>query len=324
MTIYVPDISVIIPIYNVDVYLNKCLDSILSQTFSSIEVILINDGSTDNSYNICQKYSLMDKRIILINQKNEGLAVTRNIGLNIANGKYISFVDSDDYVEKDFLRILYQLIIKYDADISMCGYFYIDENGKEVRCNPYLDKTVILENSKLIENHLYDDEKNNRINVNVWNKLYKRELWKNIRFPNGKIYEDISTLYLILDTAKRLVISPYKKYYYNQRENSISNNINKGIFDLLEAHVKRYEFIKNKYPEYENLCKKKMIKGIMNMLYKIYKNNLDIMYYDKITNIQKLLKEINIYNCGLDKNEITLLDLFMNNPLKYKIAIKIY
>ena len=124
-----PEISIVVPVFNVEKFLKKCIESIISQSFSNFEVLLVNDGSTDGSLDICLQYTKIDDRVKVINKKNGGLSDARNAGIKYATGKYICFIDSDDFIEKEYLQKLYKNIVKYNSDVSMCEYFITDENG---------------------------------------------------------------------------------------------------------------------------------------------------------------------------------------------------
>ena len=179
-------ISIIVPIYNIDNYVSKCIESILSQTHSNIEVILIDDGSTDKSSNICDYYSKKDARIVAIHKKNGGLSSARNTGLDIAKGKYIGFVDGDDYIEPNMYEELLNNIHEHQSDIAICNYNDIKNNKKYTNYfDNELEKTPIEGKNKF--DILY---KNYNFVICSWNKLYKKEIFNNLRFPENKIFEE--------------------------------------------------------------------------------------------------------------------------------------
>ncbi|MCL2519058.1 MAG: glycosyltransferase [Oscillospiraceae bacterium] len=208
-------ISIIVPVYNVEKYFDKCINSILNQTYLNVEVILINDGSSDGSGQLCDKYKEQDNRIKVMHQDNQGQAIARNNGLDIATGNYIGFVDSDDWIEDDMYELLYKNIINYTADISMCKYTPIEEDQLYTPNLSFENRIVVLEGNDIIKHNLlkYDDE--NRINDGVCNKLYKRYLFDEIRFPPNKIYEDIMATYQLIQKAKKFVLSSDYKYIYS-------------------------------------------------------------------------------------------------------------
>lgn len=222
-------ISVVIPIYNVENYLEACLDSVLDQTFFNLEIILVNDGSTDSSLQICQKYVTKDNRVQLLNKQNGGLSDARNWGMAVASGKYITFVDSDDVIDKTLFEYLLELIFYNNADISICDplHCYINEpivftKGSNV---------VVYSKENAIEEMLYQ----NSFLVTAWGKLYKRELFRNISFPKGKLFEDSAIMYRVFDCANNIVYSNAKLYGYMHRENSITTRkFDKRDCDIVE------------------------------------------------------------------------------------------
>lgn len=258
-------ISIIVPIYNVEKYLKKCVNSILSQTYKNLEVILINDGSIDNCAKICDDFSKLDNRIVVIHKKNEGLAEARNIGLNIAKGKYIGFIDSDDYIEKDMFEKLYTNIIEYNADISICNIMEEKEDGEFIRS--YINKdTGILQFNKIeaLKNLIID-----RIITNhACNKLYKKALFNNIKYPYKRKMEDMATTYKLFDLANKVVVDSSIGYHYIQRENSIMGNINRELIEHYELAVKeKDEYLLDKYPELKESIEIEKINSIKTLFY---------------------------------------------------------
>lgn len=223
-------ISVIIPVYNVENYLKRCLDSIIGQTLKDIEIICINDGSTDSSLQILQEYAKNDSRIKIINQENKGLSVTRNNGIEIAQGEFIGFVDSDDYISDNFFEELYKSAIKNNADIAVSGI-------KRVSSRYNVDM-LVFKTEKTAENF---KDKIVLCNVpdycHVWNKIYKAPLLKDtqIRFVPDRLYEDIPFTPQILFAAKKIVTVPETYYYYWRGSSSI---IKKGGQKSKEDYVR--------------------------------------------------------------------------------------
>ena len=199
-----PKISIIVPIYNVEKYLTNCIDSILNQTFKDFELILVNDGSTDNSFEICKHYKDIDDRICIIDKKNGGLSSARNAGLDIAKGEYIGFVDSDDYIHPQMYELLYNQIIKNKADISMCEFKKVSEfNKKELSDKVILNQEVEILNNKEAVFKL--GENGSVTYVIACNKLYKKSLFNNIKFKEGIIHEDEYIIHRLLYQVKTLV-----------------------------------------------------------------------------------------------------------------------
>ena len=233
-------ISIIVPIYKVEKYLDRCINSILNQTFRDFELILVDDGSPDRCGDICEEYAKKDKRIKVIHKENGGLSDARNAGLDIATGKFIGFIDSDDFIHKDMYMILYDAIIKSKSDISQCKFKYFSKEDE-------LNKNIINDGKYEIYNNIDAIEEiidNKNLNTNVWNKLYKRELFNDIRFPKGKIHEDEFVTYKVFYRAKTVSYVNKELYYYFSNDTGIMKNLNiNSKFDWIEAIEERNEFL---------------------------------------------------------------------------------
>ena len=179
-------ISVIVPIYKVEKYLKRCIESIINQTYHNLEIILVDDGSPDKCGEMCEEYSKKDKRIKVIHKENGGLSDARNKGLEIATGKYIGFVDSDDFIDKDMYKVLYNNLKNNNADMSICSIYQF-ENEEEIVKGYNKNETVITYNKQEMFNNFYDDLLRN---VVAWNKLYKADIFKDIKYPKGKAVEE--------------------------------------------------------------------------------------------------------------------------------------
>jgi len=241
-------ISVIVPIYNVEKYLSKCIESIINQTYKDLEIILVNDGSLDNCPRICDEYAKKDNRIKVIHKENGGVSTARNIGLDKALGDYIFFVDSDDYLDLRMIEVLYNNMKKYKADISMCNYIRVDNYDVKVSNNE--EQIEIYSNIQAL-NRLYKDtytfHEDYALFIAPWNKLYKKELFDNLRYPIGKIYEDGATIYKVLYKSNKIVHTNQILYYYYQSPNSISRKkFDKTRLDRLDAFKGQMEFYKDK------------------------------------------------------------------------------
>ena len=233
-------ISIIVPIYKVEKYLDRCINSILNQTFKDFELILVDDGSPDRCGDICEEYAKKDKRIKVIHKENGGLSDARNAGLDIAKGEFVGFVDSDDFIHKDMYMILYDAIIKSKSDISQCKFKYFSKEDE-------LNKNIINDGKYEIYNNIDAIEEiidNKNLNTNVWNKLYKRELFREIRFPKGKIHEDEFVTYKVFYRAKTISYVNKELYYYFSNDTGIMKNLNiNSKFDWIEAIEERNEFL---------------------------------------------------------------------------------
>lgn len=241
-----PEISIIVPVYNVEKYLKRCIDSILNQSFTDFELILVDDGSTDNSGKIIDEYAIKDERIKVIHKENGGQGSARNRGLDIAKGNYIGFIDSDDWIHKDMYKILYENIIKYNMDISQ-----IDHKPTSSYIN---DEDIINEKVHIVDNIL--EEFGNCTSfellpyIFVWNKLYKADIWSNFRFPENKFAEDLRVIYKIYDKSNKMIKIDRKLYYYFMSDNSST----RGKFNIkkledIEAWEEMLQFFNNKHSD---------------------------------------------------------------------------
>jgi len=279
-------ISIIVPVYNVEKYLKECIESILSQTYKNIEIILIDDGSTDNSGKICDEYLKKDSRVKVIHKENGGLSDARNTGIEIASGKYIGFVDSDDYIAKDMYDFLYQNIKRKNAEISGCNRFLVYENKIEIygkkECYEVMDSQRAIQMLCTI----------GYIGASAYTKLYEAKLFKDIRYPKGKINEDMYTTYKLFDKANRIVYDATPKYYYRQRSGSITNSKNINS-DCIQAAENLIQFVEQKYPNILNSAIKNYIYtiiGVYDNILKSKKRGLDVRELKK-----KIKNDIKVY-----------------------------
>ena len=227
-------VTVVVPIYNTEKYLRRCLDSIINQSYSNLEIILIDDGSIDNSSKICYEYSINDHRIKIIRQKNAGVSVARNVGIRNATGQYITFVDSDDYIANDMVEILLHTIRKYNADISMCGM--IRTSDKRNNMIDEDNSTVIYTQEEFVKVMLRIT--GNRIVHYPWGKLYKKEvLSSENQFPPGiKTGEDVISTFKAIIHSKSIVEVRSVKYYYFFNSSSVSNQLfNEDVIMLIRV-----------------------------------------------------------------------------------------
>lgn len=319
-----PLISIIVPVYNVEKYLEKCILSLCSQTYKNIEILLIDDGSTDKSKKICDDLKKKDERIRVVHKKNQGLSSARNEGIKLASGQFLAFVDSDDYVENDMIELLYKNMEKYNAEISACGYIMV-YNERNVLISNNNDVVVYKKIEALEKMFLKND-----IGMIFCNKLFKKDLFKNVEFPLYKNFEDINTMYKIINKADKIVYDPSPKYYYLQRNDSINGRnfkdkkFNDKIYDLYDATCEVYEFIKKCYPE---ILYNASV-GCTNNLLRV--NNQLIIYNIRDENVIKKTQNIireNYKKVIFDK-EISLIRkiqyfLFFKLNWIYKVTIRI-
>ena len=315
-------ISVIVPIYNVEKYICECVDSILNQTYSNIEILLIDDGSTDLSNKICDKYLNVDDRIKVFHKKNGGLSDARNYGIKKSLGKYICFIDGDDVISDDYVEKLYIGILKYNADISICGYQrfkcisdikYIEEmQYKEVSLNEYLNNTFYY-------------NKKEYYTVSACGKLYNKKIFKDIKYPKGRLYEDICTIAPILNRADKIVLYNQKNYYYRITENSITtSSFNEKKMDLLKSCQENLEYIKNNNLDVVNASLCILFARSVELLSMIPKNKKYKKYiyetYDVIKKYRILI--IKDKNCNIKYKIAAFLSFFGKNGLIYIYKMK--
>lgn len=242
-----PLVSIIVPIYKVQDFLEACIDSILQQSYKNLEIILVDDGSPDNCGLICDDYAKKDDRIVVIHKENGGLSDARNAGLDICKGDYIAFVDSDDVISEKFIEVLYQNI--GNADLAFCDLFYFDDG--EIFTDQVKNDTpsVKLLDGQYLLGHINTFTDKGPLVVVAWNKLYKKEIWQNLRYPIGRIHEDEFVIHYILDRCKKVSFINRPMYFYRQRNTSIMNmgqKSKKSIIDRFEAIDDRINFFENK------------------------------------------------------------------------------
>lgn len=228
-------ISVIIPMYNVETYIKRCIKSVISQSYDNLEIIIIDDGSTDQSFAICQQLSQKDTRIKLFHQENAGVSSARNRGIKEATGEWISFVDSDDWIEEDFYDSFFNRMKAVDADIYMIGFQYAYENGAVRQGNEVYD--MVYSNIEALS-LLCED----KITSHLWNKLFRKEVFQNICFPDGKSYEDVWVMHtLFLNASNIASISKYKYNYFMRTDSIVHTNVN--IMDAYQAQYQRFTML---------------------------------------------------------------------------------
>ena len=295
-------ISIVVPIYNVENYMNRCLNSIKNQTYTNLEILLINDGSLDNCQKICEKFEKEDNRFKLYNKENGGLSDARNYGLERISSKYVCFIDSDDYIEKNYIEILYNNLITYNADISVCGIAN-DVGGMKKESNQKQDLEELTSEQalkKMIDLH-YD------FKVVAWNKLYKKDLFEDVRYPKGKIYEDVATTYKLVSKAKKVVYAQNPLYVYcfnptsitktekyNEREIARMNNAD----EMVDFVVKKYPDLKKDFISYK-MCQYIAVQNVMfksniedenmsNKIRKFVKENFNNIFQSNLTFEKKM------------------------------------
>ena len=244
-------ITVIVPIYKVEKYLNKCVNSIIDQTYKNLEIILVDDGSPDNCGAICDDYAKKDSRIKVVHKENGGLSDARNAGYEFANGEYVCFIDSDDYISKDFIQVLYETMARENSDIVECDIVRFNED-EEVGTVEATSQVVTYDTVEAMENLIEEKD----FHQHVWNKLYKSDIALTVKFEKGKLNEDEFWTYQVFGKAKRVSKVTDKMYYYLQRKTSImGQNFSLRRLDALEAKMERQQYIDRNFPELTTCAK---------------------------------------------------------------------
>ncbi len=315
-------VSVIVPIYKVEKYLEKCINSIISQTYKNIEIILVDDGSPDNCGKICDNYAKKDKRIKTFHKKNGGLSDARNYGLKKSIGEYILFVDSDDWIDPEMVEILVNSLEKNNTDISICGIKLIKNN--DVEYLKWFKEDTILQKEEALKMLL----ENKVITNHAWNKLYRKEIIEKTPFPKGKLYEDARIMHNVFLNCNSVSITKEYLYNYLIRDTSISgvNKIENNL-DYIDAFIKRYEDMKDISQEYKEICYYQIcnIIGIVFTNYVFTEEDKNI-YKEKLesymTYIKKGSKSIKKYADKKEKLRILFVKIFKYNAAKIKVALK--
>ena len=286
------ELDIIIPVYNTETYLERCLNSILSQTYKNFNILIIDDGSTDSSYGICEYYAKKHDNINAIHTNNRGLYCARNLGIQISESKYVGFIDSDDWIEKYMLEKLIKDAKQYNADISACNMYACKSwsvKREKNEMNDFVDSdTKVFYNDDVLKKYYKL--------FSVCNKIFKREIFNSIKFPEGKIFEDARTTYKLADKAKIATFNRYNGYNYFQRETGIIGtlDINK-MYDRVLMWNEIYEFVSKKLPEEKEYILSRKLNAIFDALGEIKDTTIDTYY--------KLIDELQITNSNKNLTE---------------------
>ncbi len=281
-------ISIIVPIYNTESYLRRCIESILNQTYKNFELLLIDDGSTDNSLKICEEYALQDERIRVFHKQNGGQGTARNMGIDNAKGDYIGFVDSDDYISPQMYEILLNDIKAYNADISSCRTGH-SEDFKVIGTN----EIKIYENDEIMKQHLKFTE---IIGQSPADKLYKKEVWDEVSFPHMRAYEDGATIYRVLHKAKKVVCRDISLYHYIRRDDStMTQQFSKVTFQMIDVYYQMYKDIEEWYPELCGSVKVNLLGAIQYCIgesYNVKNEKAEFVYAEEIDATKNVVKQL--------------------------------
>ena len=287
-------VSVIVPVYNVELLLKRCIKSILNQTYKNIEIILVDDGSTDSSSSICDNYKEKDDRVKVIHKKNGGLSDARNVGIQEMTGEYVCFIDSDDYIEKDMIKLLLEDMKKNNSDISSCGKIieYTDKIEKKNNTFEFVNTPI-----EVLARMLTFDNFDN----SFCDKMFKVELIKDEKFPVGDYYEDMAIMYRIIQKAHLISHITYEGYHYIIRENSISNEkFSFKQLDMIKYAKKCRDNVVKNYPTITQQADSFYYLNLINIILKI-RNDKDYLKYKN--ELKKLRKEYNKEIVRMIKNK---------------------
>ncbi len=307
-------ISVVVPIYNVEQYLEKCLDSVLDQTYQKLEIILVDDGSIDCCSSICDQYAVKDKRIKVIHQKNGGLSAARNRGIKEARGKYITFIDSDDIITNDCIEYLYYLLIQAHTKMSICAYSIINSHKTIDLGAGYQDG--VLSREDCLKRMLCEEG----FTVSSCAKLYQLDLFDHVLFPISKLCEDNGTTYKLIDQCDYIAYGHESKYYYFRRSGSImKSSFHRKKLDLIELSDEMCDFLE-KYSSLKEVLNKKRFVCRCSILRQISESKNEREYFDLVRKLIEEIKQLDLNHNRLFtvKDKVALYSLkFGYYPFKY-------
>ena len=282
-------VSIIVPVYNVEQYIDRCVESIINQKYTNIEVILVDDGATDNSGILCDKYASEFCNVKVIHKENGGLSSARNAGMEIASGKYISFIDSDDWISVDFYNYAISRIIKYNLDALQLGFIKTDHVIVDFQQS--VEKINILEDKEIIQDYMYTSTKTG--SYSVWKIVYRKSVLEGLKFREGKINEDIDYNYKALSNCRRFGKSNQVLYFYFQSDSSLSTGgLKKKDFDLYCAANELYLLTRNEtYGYISKLGKVKKARTAYSLLAKIAYFGISDQQLEKKRVVRELIKE---------------------------------
>lgn len=290
-------LSIIIPVYNVRQWLEETVSSVLNQTFRDFELILVDDGATDGSGELCDTFAAADSRVRVIHQANAGVSAARNAGLDAAQGQFIGWVDSDDIIEADMFLRLVTLAENHNADIAQCQH----DRACELNANPRMDAVELLDGPSFVRRMFTKQGGSYTNQVALWSKIYRKTLWDDIRFPVGMVYEDEMQTYKVCLKAAKIIETEDILYHYVKRENSIiTGETHKKMLDKQKALADRLSYLPQRMPELEMLCAQSFLGFSKNILCQMHRQEdkacvqqgIDLL----LANKEKLKKHISKYD----------------------------
>lgn len=315
-----PLISVIVPVYKVEQYINRCVDSILVQSYKNLEVILVDDGSPDNCGKICDEYAAKDRRVKVIHQKNGGLSAARNAGLNIARGDYFAFVDSDDCIHREMYERLYNDIVRFNVKLAFCQPNMCHGEVIKVTCN---QPTVCKEKNYVMYRSLSES-----IWWAAWTKLYHKSLIEYLHFPEGMTNEDYAIMIMLYDQCDKIAVNFNKLYNYCIRENSIcTSSLNIRKFDQLVSAEEVLIYIKERHPEFKKFAEAILMSSCLGLLHALHKEDKKKDFTAQEKKIYQLIQKYfstAIWNNKILTKQRILLLAARIHPTIYKRCITLY
>lgn len=322
-------ISVCIVIYNIAEYLERAILSAINQTYKNLEILLIDDGSTDGSQDICDKYAAIDNRVRVIHKENGGVSAARNAALCYATGDYFTFLDGDDYIENNMYELMLSSLLEENADMSICRYRQVDSNG--IINDGSTDSAYIFENNETLEYLLIEDEKYTIQNA-TWNKLYKRELIKGLSFPDG-IYEDALYTPMLLERVQKSVYLDTALYnYVRDRQTSIMNKavVNEHIFkELIPNYISRSAFLREKkHDKLAQIADYFLYKRLLIFITQLNRSHdkekrQKLSYIDDVINKEKNKFQEVYSNPYANQNEYKKMKIYLKSPLLFRMTMYI-
>ena len=312
-----PLVTVIVPVFNSSEYLSSCLDSIISQTYPNLEIILINDGSTDSSPKILQKYAKQDSRIQIINQDNQGLSGARNSGLAIATGDYVTFVDSDDQITPHMVADLVHAVQSNHADISVCSFKELYPSGKTVGFSHH-HPAQVFDTASALKAML----KEQGFMLSTTMKLFPTKYFKNLKFPVGKLHEDVGTTYKLFFKAHQIAFIPQEDYLYIHHQESIINqSFDDRKFDLITLTDQMCDDINTKFPQLKNVTNARRMRARFSILRQI---PLDHPRLSELTSYLKTHQSYLTHNPEATSKDKLTLKLALTSPKLFQLAYKLF
>ena len=309
-----PLITVIVPVYNVEKYIIRCIESVVNQTYKNLEILFVDDGTPDNSAKICQQYADKDSRITVLHKKNGGLSDARNFAMDRMNGDYVTFIDSDDYVSIYYIENLYNALSKENADMSISWFkdVFEDDLPKYTDGSNTLENYELLAADKCLERMFYQDY----VEISAWGKLYKKDLFNNLRYPFGKLYEDIPVTPVAVQKCKNIAVIRNCDYFYFQRIDGIQNmKFNTKKMDAIENMNFLKSFIAENSPNNLIAFKCRYFSTVSNILFQIYdddhKKEKDLLWNE----LKKVRKDVLFNSKARKKARIGALLTYFGYPL---------